>query len=187
MKTLYIMLTKNNTLFCKLITTFSRHPYAHVSLLFSDNFTEGFSFSRKNINNPLIGGFKLENYPLWVAKFPTTYCQIYTLEVSDSIYQNLHNTIHNLYNEKDKYTYNLVGVIGRTLHLRIAPENSYFCSQFVAYILGETDTLHFDKPHICVTPEDFATHPSLSLTYEGPLSDLLSDPTLADSFQESFA
>lgn len=181
MKTLYIMLTKNQTVFCKLITSYTKQPFAHVSLLFDSSFVEGYSFARKNIDNPFIGGFKKENYPLWVAKFPSTYCRIYTLEVEDSVYTNLLDHIHTLQLNKEDYTYNIAGVVGRCFKLRIKPKNSYFCSQFVSYMLITHGALAFDKDPICITAGDFMTHPALNFVYEGYLNKLIASPSLITS------
>lgn len=178
MKTLYIMLTRNQTLFCKLITLYTHQPFAHVSLLFDNDFKYGFSFSRKNINNPFIGGFKKEDYPEWVKKFPSTSCRVYTLTVNDEVYDQLYDDVQRLYEQKDLYTYNILGVIGRCFKLRIEPKNSYFCSQFVSYLLTTHNILSFDKDPICTTAGDFIDHPSLTLLYEGSLAHLVNAPTV---------
>ncbi|MEG0014909.1 MAG: hypothetical protein RR324_05725 [Cellulosilyticaceae bacterium] len=178
MKKLYIMLTKTESVFCTLIKSYTREPYAHVSILFSNDFKFGYSFSRRNIKNPFIGGFMREDYIKWTDQFPQTECQVYELETTDEKYTMLYNRMQEYYAEKEKYKYNFVGVIGYLFKLKIEPKNRYFCSQFATYILGETDILHLDKEPICTTAGDFKKHKDLSLIYEGNLRELVDHPTL---------
>ncbi|MEF9959720.1 MAG: hypothetical protein RR448_00785 [Niameybacter sp.] len=176
MKTIYIMLTKTESVFCYLIKRYTHEPYAHVSLLFNDDFTCGYSFSRKKVRNPFIGGFKEEDYVKWVAAFPKTECQMYELTISDTQYTKLLDVLSPFLNEPTKYKYNILGVIGRLFHIKIEPKHSYFCSQFVSYILSKADIIHFDKKPILTTAKDFRTHSDLNLIYEGFLNALLDDP-----------
>lgn len=176
MKTIYIMLTKTDSVFCHLINQYTHEPYAHVSLLFSDDFTYGYSFSRKKIRNPFIGGFMREDYLKWVVAFPNTQCQMYQLNVSDAHYEKLIQILSRFCLEQEKYKYNILGVIGRLFNLKIEPKYSYFCSQFVSYILSEAGILKFDQEPILTTAKDFRTHPNLELIYEGFLTDLLANP-----------
>lgn len=176
MKKLYIMLTKTESVFCTLIKSYTREPYAHVSILFSNDFKFGYSFSRRNIKNPFIGGFMREDYIKWTDQFPQTECQIYESEVSDEKYTLLYDKMQAYYSEKEKYGYNFIGVVGYLFKLKIEPKNKYFCSQFASYILDETDILHLGKEPICTTAGDFREHQDLTLIYEGNLRKLLEHP-----------
>lgn len=179
MKTVYIMLSKTESVFCSLITAYTHEPYAHVSLLFDDDFSNGYSFSRKKVRNPFIGGFMNENYPRWVQAFPGTECLMYTLEVTDESYLLLKAQIECFKSEQDKYKYNRIGVLGYMLNIKLQPKNSYFCSHFVTYILREAKALYFDKDPFFTTAGDFRKHPNLHLIYEGHLNKLVDNPHLA--------
>lgn len=181
MKTMYIMLTRTASVLCKVITAYTKDPYGHVSILFAEDFTEGYSFSRKYMNNPFIGTFNLEHYPTWIRKFPNSTCCIFALEVEDDIYDLVYHTVHTFYADKDKYSYNFIGLVGRTFNMKITPENSYFCSQFVSFILEEAGALYFGKEPICVTPGDFYRHPDLKLIYEGSLTELFAGKNMPQS------
>lgn len=179
MKTIYIMLSKTESVFCSLITSYTHEPYAHVSLLFDDDFSNGYSFSRKKIRNPFIGGFMNENYPRWVAAFPKTECLMYTLDVTDESYHLLKQQIEDFKSEQKKYKYNTLGVISYMFNVKLHPKNSYFCSHFVSYILREAKALYFDKDPFFTTAGDFRRHPDLHLIYEGYLNKLVDNPALA--------
>lgn len=178
MKKIYIMLSKTESVFCALINSYTKEPYAHVSLIFSDDFKSGYSFSRKNIHNPFFGGFMIENYVRWVKKFPLTECRMYELYIPEENYTRILNKLAEFELEKEKYKYNLVGVLGYMFNIKIQPKYRYFCSQFVSYILQETQTLDFGKEPICTTAIDFKNHPQLALIYEGYLNQLIANPSL---------
>ena len=179
MKTIYIMLSKTESVFCSLITSYTREPYAHVSLLFDDDFSNGYSFSRKKIRNPFIGGFMNENYARWVEAFPATECLIYTLNVTDESYALLKHQVKCFKYNQQKYKYNILGVIGYMFNIKLQPKNSYFCSHFVSYILRESKALYFDKDPFFTTAGDFRRHPDLHLIYGGYLNKLVDNPYLA--------
>lgn len=173
MQKIYIMLSKTNTIFCSLIQTYTKEPYAHVSLLFSDDYLYGYSFSRKKVNNPFIGGLMKEDYFRWVAAFPETECLMYSMEVTDAQYHALYSLTLDYYQDKNRYKYHLLGVIGHLFKIKVPLKNRYFCSQFVATLLRDTDILHFDKDPLFMTALDFKDHPRLDLIYEGNLMSLL--------------
>lgn len=176
MKTIYIMLTSTDSVFCHLIKHYTHEPYAHVSLLFSQDFNYGYSFSRKKISNPFIGGFMREDYVKWIAAFPGTQCQIYQLNISNPQYEKLTSLLSQFCMEQEKYKYNILGVVGRLFNLKIEPNYSYFCSQFVSYILSEAGILKFEQEPILTSAKDFRIHPDLQLIYEGYLNQLLDNP-----------
>jgi hypothetical protein len=71
--------------------------------------------------------------------------------------------------EKDKYSYNLIGFLGILVNRPVHRKYSFFCSQFVAYILNQSGIKLFNKPPALVTPYDFQSHPRLNKIYEGRL------------------
>lgn len=61
MKTIYILLTRSNTYISKLIQLVTSDDYTHVSLAFDEEFSECFSFGRKNPYFALPAGLIQEN------------------------------------------------------------------------------------------------------------------------------
>ena len=173
MKKIYIMLSKTNTILCSLIQSYTKEPYAHVSLLFDDNFLFGYSFSRKKVHNPFLGGFMKEDYIKWVAAFPETECLIYQLKIKDTQWNHIHQKVLSFYAHKEKYRYNRLGLLTYMMGIHIKPKDRYFCSQFVSYILQDANALSFNKAPEFTTAKDFKNHPALSLIYEGNLKALL--------------
>ena len=77
--------------------------------------------------------------------------------------------LHIFIRSRQKYMYNLLGVIGITLKEPVEFSNSYFCSQFVAEILQRSGIKLWDKLPALVTPDDFRQCEQLKLVYEGML------------------
>ncbi|OON95620.1 MAG: hypothetical protein ATN36_08030 [Epulopiscium sp. Nele67-Bin005] len=175
MKTIYILLTRTDTVFSKVITRFSHEPFAHTSLLFDENFASGYSFSRKKLNNPFIGGLVCEDYPKWTGAFPNTFCRVYKLHTTDEKFEHLQQILEKWFAQQDIYGYNLRGVVGRLFNIDLEPKNKFFCTQFISTVLMEADILHFDTPPIQVIVRDFKNHPDLTLIYEGYLTSLLQE------------
>lgn len=171
-RTIYILLTNTGTLFTTVLGLCSRKPYNHSSLGFDIELKDLYSFGRLKPRNPLIGGFVREDIRTGLyALCPDTSCAIYEFEVTEQQYELLKQNVRTFEVEKEKYSYNLVGVMGVALRQPVKRRYSYFCSQFLATVLERSGVHLFDKPAGLVTPEDFRQHPLGTLTYEGRLAD----------------
>ncbi len=168
----YILLTNTGTLFTKSIQSYTKAPYNHASISFNRELTEMYSFGRKNPNNPLNGGFVKED--IWTgtySKYPDTTCVIYELQVTPRQIERMKRVLQFFIKNEKKYMYNLLGILGITLHEPIEFSNSYFCSQFVAEVLNRSGIPLWDKLPALITPDDFRQHEQLRLLYEGRLFD----------------
>lgn len=55
--TIYIVLTKTGTLLSKAIGMYTGKEMNHASIAFDEGLSEMYSFGRRQLNNPLSGGF----------------------------------------------------------------------------------------------------------------------------------
>ncbi|MEO2207930.1 hypothetical protein ABGV42_29885 [Paenibacillus pabuli] len=171
-RSIYILLTNTGTLFTKVIQSYTRAPYNHASISFNRELSELYSFGRKHPNNPLNGGFVKEDIQTGTySKYPNTTCVIYELQVTDREVEKMKRVLQIFIRSRQKYMYNLLGVIGITLKEPVEFSNSYFCSQFVAEILQRSGIKLWNKLPALVTPDDFRQSDRLKLVYEGKLSD----------------
>lgn len=174
----YIVLTDTGTLFTQLIQQYTRAPYNHASIAFDRELTELYSFGRKNPRNPLSGGFVREDLNSGTfSRFPETVCVIYELQVTEREVQKMRRVLEFFIRRKEKYMYNLLGLIGVALKEPVEFSNSYFCSQFVAVVLHYSGVRLWDKPPALVTPEDFRRHERLKIVYAGKLKDYSPKPS----------
>ncbi|MFB5268250.1 hypothetical protein ACE41H_15905 [Paenibacillus enshidis] len=171
-RSVFILLTNTGTLFTRVIQTYTKAPYNHASISFDRELSELYSFGRKHPGNPLNGGFVKEDIKTGTfSKYPNTTCVIYELRVSEREVEKMRRVLHIFVRSRQKYMYNLLGVIGVALKEPVEFSNSYFCSQFVAEILQRSGINIWNKLPALVTPDDFRQSERLQLIYEGKLSE----------------
>lgn len=173
MPSIYILLTKTNSKLSKAIACRTKETYVHASIITSNYLEYGYSFSRRKITNPIIGGFVKEEYSVWVDYFKDVQCCIYELEVTKAQYKKIKEIIKSFDEEKEKYKYHFLGLVGQSFHIDIERKNRFFCTQFVAHVLTESGALELNKLPIHTRSEDFKNHEKLTLIYEGPLEPVL--------------
>ncbi|WP_207641495.1 hypothetical protein [Clostridium sp. KNHs214] len=173
-----ILLTNTGTLLSKAIKRYTNEPYTHVSIGFDIELNEIYSFGRIFPQNPLIGGFIVENrYEGLYSIFSNVNCAVYILEVDKFQYENMKKIINKFHDEKHKYKYNFIGLFAVAFNIPFKRENAYFCSQFAATVLEKSDVKIFNKKCELVTPSDFRTSKYLKLIYSGKLTDYSSNFT----------
>ena len=167
----YLLLTDTGTIFSTAIKKYTRKPYNHASLALDQQLTEVYSFARKKVYNPFIGGFVQEDVTKHLLN--EALCEIYCLTITPLQYEHLQLILEQFERDKEQYKYNLLGVLAIPLRRNIYRENAYFCSQFVAYVIGEAGISLIDKPTYLITPDDFRQCEQVELIYEGKVQDYL--------------
>ncbi|ROR26303.1 hypothetical protein EDD66_10825 [Mobilisporobacter senegalensis] len=169
---IYIMLSQTRTYFARLIKLYTKEPYAHASIAFDEDLEEMYSFARLRPKNPFITGFVEEdiNSGVFGACTETTCC-VYSLKVTQEQYDRLKSEVEVFKRNRDKYSYNFLGIVGVMIHKPINSKNRYFCSQFVAHILEKSGIKLFNKSSALVRPFDIRICPKLKKIYQGKLVD----------------
>ncbi|MBS4190618.1 hypothetical protein KHA94_10530 [Bacillus sp. FJAT-49705] len=165
-KKIYLIFTDTGTLFTKLIKLYTKKAMNHVSISFDDQLNEIFSFGRKKRYNPFIGGFVREK--IAAGLFKKAKCEIYSIAISESEYEQMQVKVRQIEAKKDFYKYNLLGIFAIILNYNLKRENAYFCSQFVATILNEKKELLCKSPSLC-TPQDLMGIYGLQFIYKGDI------------------
>lgn len=167
---IYVLLTDTGTWFTRLIKALTGAPYNHASLAMDSNLQELYSFGRKQATNPLIAGFVKENvYDGTFRHFPATRCVLLRIAVTDNQRACLEQVVRKFEEDKEKYRYNLLGLIGVLLDFDFNIADSYFCSQFVAESLRSSGVQLWERPSTLVTPHDFLKEEQFEVVYEGLL------------------
>lgn len=169
MKTIYVVLTYTGTWLSKVIKISTRHEFAHVSISLDETLQAMFSFGRKKVNNPIIGGFVKEriNYGIY-KKFKDTEAEIYKLEIQDEGYEHIEDILQHMLQHKEKYKFNIIGLVLAGLHKKAEFRHSFYCAEFVKYILenGKLDLSYLPDP---IRPIDFQNLRNAELIYKGKL------------------
>lgn len=167
---LYLLLSDTGSIISKGIKVYTRKPYSHISLALDINLNEIYSFGRLKPYNPLIGGFVREDIEKGTFSiFPNTTCELYEIEVTRDQYNLIRNEISRFIESDHKYSYNYLGAVGVMINKPVKREYSYFCSQFVAEVLQNSDIRLVEKDTGLTLPNDFRELDDLQLVYSGSL------------------
>lgn len=168
MKKIYIVLTYTGTMLAKLVKMYTKREFSHVSIALDENLEEMYSFGRKNPYNPFIGGFVHEGIDVGTFKrFKKTKTRIYSLQVPDEKYDKVIEVINNIKEHKGEYEFNIIGLFAVAINLKIRREKSFYCAEFVKYVLDKSE-IDNTLPEI-IKPEDFKNIKNLDIVYSGIL------------------
>ncbi len=172
MRSIYVVLTRTNTVISRLIRYFTKDEYTHASISLDKELKYMYSFGRKWTYNPFIGGFKHENIDQGAYKFSKKLPGvIIELNVSEEQYFRAKRILNEfIYNSSD-YKYNYLGLINSIMHKENYYDYRFLCSEFVYYVLNESNIINFDKPRNLVRPQDFLKLEG-NIIYEGDLREL---------------
>ncbi|MET4559570.1 hypothetical protein ABIA69_000713 [Lysinibacillus parviboronicapiens] len=168
--TIYIVLTKTGTLLSKAIGMYTGKEMNHASVAFDDGLFEMYSFGRRQLNNPLSGGFLREDAESGL--FEAADCVIYRCKVSHYQYLEMMKIVQYMYWNRDRYKYNFIGLFGVMVQKEVRRERAYFCSQFVAMLLKAGGLKVYQNPAL-MTPHCIAQLPYLEQVFVGKLADYL--------------
>jgi hypothetical protein len=166
MKHAYVVLTQTGTIISKGIRLYTRAPYNHSSISLSRDLRSMYSFGRKTrynlLNNGLIEeGFDKGLFPY----FPNTHCRVLEMPVADAEYEAMRSLLDRFFADRERYRYNLVGMLSIPFNLRAGREDHFFCSQFVSFVLNESAAWRRDP--LVTKPMDFCEFPNARVVYEG--------------------
>ncbi len=170
---IYILLSYTGTFPSRMIKLYTKKTFSHVSISLDKELTQLYSFGRKYLRFPFIGGFIQENPKIGVfALYPDTLCRLFEVTVSRKQFLMIEREIKIFISQKEKYNYNFVGLGALMLNRRIVMKDRFFCSQFVAKVLETSNVNLFDKASEFVTVEDFNIQLQKNpMIYEGNLQE----------------
>ena len=159
-RNIYIMVSQTGTNCSKILQFFTRAPYNHASIALDEDLNSLYSFARQNLYIPLIAGFVKENINEGIYKLhDNTVCQ---------------REIREFERNGNKYHYNFAGLVAMLFNIPYHRPNHYVCSQFVAYVLEQSESVKFNKHFTLIRPYDFcdlAESSDVDLVYSGKLAD----------------
>lgn len=167
--TIYFIFTDTGTNLSRMINFFTRQSLNHVSISFDEALKEVYSFGRKNPKNPFSGGFVKEDIRSDFLK--NANCAVYSYKLTEEDKASIMHNIKRIEANQQNYRYNFIGLIGVLFQIEIRRKYAYFCSEFVAEVLSDTDSIHLSKPHCFTTPTDIRSLVGMDLIYEGILGE----------------
>ena len=168
MKEIYIVLTHTGTVLSRIIKGYTRDEFSHVSISLDKELKEMYSFGRLNPYNPFWGGFVQEGINFGTFKrFRKTVCKIYSLKITEEQYNNVRGMIQYITSSKQLQKFNVIGLFAVGFNKRISFENSFYCAEFVKYVLDKSG-IENNLPEL-IKPEDFKNIQDLNEIYSGRL------------------
>lgn len=167
-KKIYIVLTYTGTFISKIIKFFTRAEYCHVSLSLDKKLNKMYSFGRLNPYNPFIGGFVHEGINHGTFKrFKRTKAEIYEIRITNKQYDKIKKIIKTFDNNKKEFKFNKLGLILAGVNYKYTKENSFYCSEFVKYLI-ENANIDLELKNI-MKPIDFKKIINDDFLYKGKL------------------
>ena len=168
-KKIYIILTFTGTILSRIVRLWTRDEYCHVSIALDEDLNDIYSFGRINPYNPFKGGFVKEGLDVGTFKrFRNTKSAIYSVDVSSVQYRRVIKKIKQFKRNKNKYKFNVIGLLSVALKKPFKRENYFYCSEFVKHVIEEAQ-IDLKLPEL-VKPMDFQQD-NLELIYTGLLRD----------------
>lgn len=181
MKRVYIVLTYTGTLISKIVKFYTRKKYSHASIALDENLEEMYSFGRLNPYNAFVGGFVHEGVNTGTFKrFKNTTAIIFWIHVTDEQYDRIKETITNIKTNRKEYKFNIIGLFLVSLHRRRIRKNSFYCAEFVKYVLQKAG-IGENLPEI-IKPEDFKKLEGINIEYEGLLRNYNQDKIVLEKY-----
>ncbi len=172
MKKIYILLSRTNTVPARIIRRFIPGNFSHSSVSLYPCTNTFYSFARRKLHNPLVGGFISEDIHSFIfAKFPNTPCKVYSFEISDDAWMKARKNILFFKKHYRQATYSFAGMITSRMGFKLIRKYKFTCSSFVAHILNSTEEIKLPKAPCLMLPNDFLDCQGMKLEYEGMLGD----------------
>ena len=173
MKSIYILLTKSETITSRMIRLTTAAKYTHASISLEPDLSPLYSFARRFVHLPLPAGLCTESlHKGYFKRYDEIPCALYELKVSDSVWEAVRNDIEQMMADAPSYRFSVVGLIFCGLKVPVHRRNRYFCSEFVSEVLHRNNALNLSKKPSLMSPQDYSEMSELKCLYEGALRSL---------------
>ena len=170
MKKVYILLSKNRTVFSRAMSMVVTDEFTHASISLDREMTQVFSFARRYDHIIIPAGLVREDLDSGVfGRNPDAPCAVLELQVTDAAYSGIVRTIYAMMTCAEEYKFSILGVLLCKFDISMKREGYYFCSQFVAELLSSSGALMLPKPPALMHPVDFCNIPQVRMVYYGEL------------------
>lgn len=168
MEKVYIILTHTGTVLSKIIKRYTKDEYSHISIALDRDLNYMYSFGRLHPYNAFIGGFVHEQIDKGTFKrFKNTKAAVYSMLVTDEQYRDIVDTIRKVEINRNRYHFNVLGLFAVGFHKKIKKNYSFYCAEFVRYVLNEAK-VEVELPEL-IKPEDFKYLDNINCIYKGYL------------------
>lgn len=174
MKSIYILLTRSDTVLSRIVHLFTAARYTHVSIAFDGELQTVYSSSRKNGRTLFPAGPCREylEHGYW-REHDQVPCVLYELQVDDRVYHAAQREVKRILSNQGKYHFNILGLLLCQMNIPFRRRHHFFCSQFVGQVLAWSGALPLPKDPSVIKPCDYMSMPELACRFQGRLCELL--------------
>lgn len=152
-KSIYIVLTRTDTVISKLIQILKKDEYTHAAISLDKNLNHMYSFGRKYTLIPFIGTFKKEDLDKGIYMLSETVPSlVLEIQVSNQQYEMVKTLLNHFISNNTIYKYNYIGLIHNLLKKPVCNDHRFLCSEFVYHILNESGIVDFRTSRNLVRP-----------------------------------
>lgn len=169
---IYIVVSQTGSMLSRILKIITKADYNHASLSLDRSLNTMYSFGRLHAYNPLIGGFVMES-PHWgtFKRFDKTKAIVLSVPVTAEQYAAVQEYLRQMYDEKQKYHYNSIGLTLAAFGIVYRPKNCYYCSEFVRDMLDKFEIIEAQRFEKIVKPENFLDVEEGNVVYTGNLQE----------------
>lgn len=133
---IYLVISQTGTLPSRILKAVTGAEYNHISISLGPELTRMYSFGRRQLYNPIWGGFVVESiYTGTFKRFPKTRAVVLAIPVSRKVYDELLITLEGMAADRAAYDYDLLGLFLAGLHICFRRQRHYYCSASVKELL----------------------------------------------------
>lgn len=164
-KDLYVVLVSSRTKMGMLIKHATDYEYNHVSVAFSANLEDMYSFARYKEQVPLEGGF-IEEDLVRYSKIPPN-SKIYRISLNNEDFYKVTELTYSMKKDFQKYIYNTYDAIAFPFGKEVPIKDAFTCFSFANHLFNEASLEQFK------TIKELDQSIQAELIYEGPLSNYI--------------
>lgn len=169
---IYLVFSKTGTWLSKILKIAVRSKYVHCSIAFEKALRPMYSFGRLRPANPFLAGFVEERFDRGVfQRYKECECRVYRLEVTPEQYARMQSAVQEFSKGAKTYKYNFWGLFAAKANVCWNRDGRYFCSQFVAEILGRGGLSGKGKAPAVTQPKDLMHDYGAEKIFEGYTDD----------------
>lgn len=180
-KNIYLIISKTNTRFGRLIRKFGKIQYNHASIALDNELSEIYSFARQRHSLVLSGKLVRENISRFTLNIATTVdVTIFEVSVTEEQYAEVKKLIYDIYNDRE-YLYNLFSVLTYPLTKGLSVYKAFTCNEFAMYVL--TILGHkVEKPLFQYKPDDLLEILKDKVYYQGNLLEYVKEKSAVTDY-----
>ena len=159
-RTIRILLSRFSDPLSTLLSVLTLFHYTHASIGLGEEGDVFYSF--------VFQGFVTERLGRWAqGQGAPRSCAPYEVPVPEAAYQKAKAVLEDMARRREDYRYDPFGLVLSILRIPHAVRGRFFCSQFVAYVLGESRAFRLEKSCSLYFPRDLSRLPGLRLVFQG--------------------